>query len=230
MKVGIFGGSFDPIHMGHVNLAKYILSHTDLDEVWLMVSPRNPLKEHGSIATDEQRLEMARLAVEDIPGIKVSDFEFSLPIPSYTYFTLTKLREAYPEIDFRLIIGGDNWADFDRWRNPEEILSEFCVIVYPRPGEEIPTKANSSLVEILNGAPQMPISSTQIRTLLSHQKGNAISNRSTVNLSSKYAPHASPIATATNDNSSLIINHSSLSQSLPSKVLSYIEDHGLYVD
>ncbi len=176
MKVGIFGGSFDPIHEGHVNLAKYVLDHTDLDEVWLMVSPRNPLKDHGPIATDQQRLEMARLAVEGIPGICVSDFEFHLPIPSYTYKTLTELKKAYPDTDFRLIIGGDNWADFDRWRNPQEILTEFGVIVYPRPGETLtpPSLGKSPLVldslqkniVFLQDAPQMPISSTQIRNMI----------------------------------------------------------------
>ncbi len=171
MKVGIFGGSFDPIHEGHVNLAKYVLDHTDLDEVWLMVSPRNPLKDHGPIATDRQRLEMARLAVEGIPGIRVSDFEFNLPIPSYTYNTLTELKKAYPDTDFRLIIGGDNWADFDRWRNPEEILTDFGVIVYPRPGETLqpPTekgKQKRENVTILQSAPKMPISSTQIRQMI----------------------------------------------------------------
>ncbi len=176
MKVGIFGGSFDPIHEGHVNLAKYVLDHTDLDEVWLMVSPRNPLKDHGPIAIDQQRLEMAQLAVEGIPGIRVSDFEFHLPIPSYTYKTLTELKKAYPDIDFRLIIGGDNWADFDRWRNPEEILTEFGVIVYPRPGETLATPPlDPSLLTLdslqkntvfLQDAPQMPISSTQIRNMI----------------------------------------------------------------
>ena len=172
MKVGIFGGSFDPIHEGHVNLAKYVLEHTDLDEVWLMVSPLNPLKPQGYFATNEQRLAMARLAVADIPGVKVSDFEFNLPIPSYTYKTLVELKKAYPDKDFRLIIGGDNWANFDRWRNPREILSEFGVIVYPRPGEtlfsldagiwsqesDIPQK-----IILLEKAPQMPVSSTEIR-------------------------------------------------------------------
>lgn len=172
MKVGIFGGSFDPIHNGHVRLARYVRDHTDLDEVWMMVSPLNPLKPQGYVATDEQRLEMARLAVADIPGVKVSDFEFSLPIPSYTYNTLKKLKEAHPDVDFRLIIGGDNWAHFDRWRNPQEILDEFGLIVYPRPGDEMKTPENSQLIIddssliILKDAPQMPVSSTQLRSLL----------------------------------------------------------------
>ncbi|MDE5849812.1 MAG: nicotinate (nicotinamide) nucleotide adenylyltransferase [Muribaculaceae bacterium] len=172
MKVGIFGGSFDPIHNGHIRLAQYVLKHSDLDEVWLMVSPLNPLKPQGYVASDGQRLEMARLAVDGISGVKVSDFEFSLPIPSYTYNTLRHLKETYPDIDFRLIVGGDNWAHFDRWRNPQEILDEFGVIVYPRPGEEIKTPENSRLVIdnssliILKDAPEMPVSSTQLRQLV----------------------------------------------------------------
>ena len=171
MKVGIFGGSFDPIHTGHIRLAQYVIEHTDLDEVWLMVSPLNPLKPQGYVATDEQRLEMARLAVAGHPGIKASDFEFTLPIPSYTYNTLRKLKETYPDTDFRLIIGGDNWAGFDRWRNPQEILDEFGVIVYPRPGEEpgtIPSTLtpDPSLFTFLAEAPRMPVSSTQLRDIL----------------------------------------------------------------
>lgn len=195
MKVGIFGGSFDPIHEGHVRLAKYALDHTDLDEVWLMVSPLNPLKPQGYVATNEQRIEMARLAVEGIPGIRVSDFEFHLPIPSYTYKTLTELKKAYPDIDFRLIIGGDNWANFDRWRNPEEILSEFGVIVYPRPGESLtnPTLGSSPLVldsfkkniVFLNDAPQMPISSTEIRHLLQSHQSSLTLDSSTLPLNPK---------------------------------------------
>ena len=168
MTVGVFGGSFDPIHVGHVALARYALAHGGLDEVWLMVSPRNPLKPHATLASDEQRLEMARLATEGIRGIRVSDFEFSLPVPSYSWLTLTKLREAYPDISFRLIIGGDNWADFDRWKNPDLIREEFGVIVYPRPGEEIPFPPPG--VTILADAPQMPVSSTQIRNILRDNK------------------------------------------------------------
>ena len=196
MKVGIFGGSFDPIHNGHIRLAQYVLDHTDLDEVWLMVSPLNPLKPQGYVATDGQRLEMARLAVSDIPGIHVSDFEFTLPIPSYTYNTLTKLKETYPGIDFRLIIGGDNWSSFYRWRNPQKILEEFGIIVYPRPGEEIPDPPAG--VFILNGAPQMQISSTSIRNLLSSAPGITPSSRNF------------------------------LQHSLPPKVKSYITTHHLY--
>ncbi|MDE7419382.1 MAG: nicotinate (nicotinamide) nucleotide adenylyltransferase [Muribaculaceae bacterium] len=202
MKVGIFGGSFDPIHEGHVNLAKYVLDHTDLDEVWLMVSPLNPLKPQGYVATNEQRLEMARLAVQDIPGIQVSDFEFHLPIPSYTYKTLTELKKSYPDHDFRLIIGGDNWADFGKWKNPDEILNEFGIIVYPRPGEQLNSQLeNKSQFSIINSqfltaAPQMPVSSTQIRQILA-------SRRSSLTLDSQFL-------------------------TLNPKVFSYITSHRLY--
>lgn len=220
MKVGIFGGSFDPIHNGHIHLAQYVLDHTDLDEVWLMVSPLNPLKPQGYVASNEQRLEMARLAVEGIPGIKVSDFEFSLPTPSYTYNTLRRLKEAYPDIDFRLIIGGDNWANFDHWRNPQEILDEFGLIVYPRPGEEIRTPSNSQLIIdnssliILKNAPLMPLSSTAIRHLLSE---NVYQHSGLHDYVSSY------------NNSSLIINQS-LVKVLPEKVLHYIETNSLYTE
>ena len=211
MKVGVFGGSFDPIHNGHISLARYILAHTDLDEIWLMVSPLNPLKPQGYVATDGQRLEMARLAVEDIPGIKVSDFEFSLPIPSYTYNTLRHLKEAYPDIDFRLIVGGDNWADFGKWKDPDKILREFGLIVYPRPGEEISTPSNaqmnienSSLI-ILKNAPQMPVSSTRIRHLLKTD--------------------VSPDLVGTHGP---CVRMCPAAEFLPEKVLNYIHSHNLY--
>lgn len=161
MKTGIYGGSFDPIHNGHIALARYVLDHTDLDEIWLMISPLNPLKPQGYKASDTERLEMARMAVASEPGIKASDFEFSLPRPSYTYDTLLRLRDAYPDREFRLIIGGDNWASFPRWRNHQTIISEFGVTVYPRPGEDIP--AAPAGVEILSGAPLMGVSATEIR-------------------------------------------------------------------
>lgn len=165
-NVGIFGGSFDPIHLGHTGLAQYALRKAGLDEVWLMVSPRNPLKEAEYVATDEQRLEMAHLAVRDLPGIKVSDFEFSLPVPSYTCHTLTSLKEKYPDRVFKIIIGEDNWDDFHRWKNSEFIRREFGVIVYPRPGSQEGTRHLPPDITFLAGAPLMNVSSTQIRTLL----------------------------------------------------------------
>ncbi len=134
------------------------------------------------MASDEQRLEMARLAVADIPGIEVSDFEFSLPRPSYSWLTLTELQKAYPQHSFRLIIGADNWADFDRWRNPDLIRERFGLIVYPRPGEIIADPPRG--VTVLQGAPQMDISSTRIRALFAEEE------RQDEDLQSKTEPSA----------------------------------------
>lgn len=163
-KIGVFGGSFDPVHVGHTSLALYTLANAGLDEVWLMVSPRNPLKEKGPVASDSQRLEMLRLAVQDLPGLRASDFEFSLPVPSYSWLTLSRLRDVFPDCSFRIIIGGDNWADFKLWKNPDLICREFGVIVYPRPLQPIPDVPKG--VTVLEGAPQMEVSSTEIRRLI----------------------------------------------------------------
>lgn len=177
-RIGIYGGSFNPVHYGHVGLAKWVMEHTDLDELWLMVSPLNPLKASGSAnglnsnsANDltsnfEQRLAAVREAVRDIPGVKVSDFEFSLPRPSYTANTLRALKLAYPEYDFTLVIGEDNLAIFDKWREYEYILANFRIFVYPRKGA-IPDSQSSILhsknVVFLEGAPLFNISSTELR-------------------------------------------------------------------
>lgn len=168
-KVGIYGGSFNPVHFGHVGLAKWVIENTDLDEVWLLVSPNNPLKPAGILAPEEERLAAVREAIKDIPGLKASDFEFSLPRPSYTANTLRELQKAYPEHEFTLVIGEDNLAIFDQWREYEYIASNFRIFVYPRKGsstiEDCRLKIEDfrSLVFFKN-APLFDISSTQIRT------------------------------------------------------------------
>lgn len=162
MRIGIYSGTFDPIHTGHAILASYIAQSGLVDEVWLLVSPRNPLKKEAAAASDEERLQMAQLAAEGLPGVKVSDFEMHLPLPSYTYRTLRDLRESYPDHQFRLIVGADNWCSFSSWADWKRILSEFGLIVYPRPGfivEGLP--AGSSL---LADAPLIGISSSEIRS------------------------------------------------------------------
>lgn len=162
MRIGIYSGTFDPIHTGHAILASYIAQSGLVDEVWLLVSPRNPLKKEAAAASDEERLQMARLAAEGLPGVTVSDFEMHLPLPSYTYRTLRDLRESYPDHQFRLIVGADNWCSFSSWADWERILSEFGLIVYPRPGftvEGLP--AGSSLIA---DAPLIGISSSGIRS------------------------------------------------------------------
>jgi nicotinate-nucleotide adenylyltransferase len=136
IRTGIFGGSFNPIHNGHISLALQLKERAGLDEVWLMVSPQNPLKQSGDLLADDLRLHMARLAVEGVEGITVSDYEMHLPRPSYTWNTLEALSTDYPERQFVLMIGGDNWAIFDRWYHADDIRRKYEIIVYTRtPGE-----------------------------------------------------------------------------------------------
>lgn len=169
MKIGIFGGSFDPIHTGHAMVASYARQFCGLDEVWLMVSRHNPLKPESTRASDEDRLAMAGIVAREVEGLKVCDLEMSLPSPSYTYRTLSELRRLYPTHDFRLIIGSDNWLDFLRWRNPEKIISEFGLIVFSRPGSQIDGVLPEG-VELVESAPQVLISSTLIREMSARGK------------------------------------------------------------
>ena len=164
MNIGIFGGSFNPIHLGHTTLAQYICNLGLVDEVWLMVSPQNPLKADRELLDENIRLELAQLAVEDFPFIQACDFEFHLPRPSYTYITLEELAKAYPEHTFSLIIGGDNWDLFPRWRNSDFILEHYPIIVYPRDDASVPENAPLyPNCHFLTQAPLLPISSTAIR-------------------------------------------------------------------
>ncbi len=152
-KVGIFGGSFNPIHVGHVSLAKEILRRARLDEVWLMVSPQNPLKRNDSdLLDDSLRFEMAQKALEGVEGVVACDYEFYLPKPSYTWNTLQHLAKDYPDYTFILLIGGDNWAHFQRWHHWKDILWHHDIIVYPR--DEYPGTID---------VPLLPVSSTEIR-------------------------------------------------------------------
>ncbi len=168
MKIGIYGGSFNPVHFGHVGLAKWVIEHTDLDELWLLVSPNNPLKSAKILAPEEERLAGLREAIKDIPGLVASDFEFHLPRPSYTANTLRELQKAYPEHAFTLIIGEDNIGIFDQWREWEYILNHFRVFVYPRPGSDSISNfkfqiSNAKNIIFLANAPLFDISSTAIR-------------------------------------------------------------------
>ena len=137
-KVAIFGGSFDPIHNGHLALAGEVLLRALADEVWLMVTPQNPHKQGCALSDERQRLRMVQLAVEDKPGMVACDFEFTLPRPSYTLNTLKALDAAFPDKEFSLLIGADNWEKFDRWYKGDEILANYGIIVYPRGSEACP--------------------------------------------------------------------------------------------
>lgn len=153
MNIGIFGGSFNPIHTGHIALAQAVLKQCGLDEVWLMVSPQNPLKRNDADLLDDQlRLQIARKALEDVEGVKACDYEFHLPKPSYTWNTLQHMVKDYPDHTFILLIGGDNWAHFQRWRHWKDILWHHDVIVYPRDQYQ-------GTIDV----PLLPVSSTEIR-------------------------------------------------------------------
>ena len=169
-KVGIFGGSYNPIHIGHLALANYLCEYGDLDEVWFMVSPQNPFKAHSSDLWDDQlRLELVRLAVEDYPKFHASDFEFHLPRPSYMVNTLQKLRETHPDREFTLIIGADNWMSFPRWKDADIIMANHPLIVYPRPSYEIDESTLPAKVRLVN-TPLLEVSSTFIRESLKQGK------------------------------------------------------------
>ncbi len=171
MRIGIFGGSFNPIHLGHTALAAYICEQGLVDEVWLMVSPQNPLKQDLTLLDENERLAMAQLAVAPYPMLRACDFEFTLPRPSYTYNTLQALRTAYPEHEFSLIIGEDNWNNFHRWYRGDDIVRETPIIVYPRKeeGSEHSMEKNNQFstlnfqLSILENPPLLPYSSTEIR-------------------------------------------------------------------
>ena len=168
--IGIFLGSFNPIHAGHLILANYLCEFTHLDEVWFVVTPHNPLKVAGDLLDDNIRLEMTRLALEEFDHMKVSDVEFKMPRPSYTINTLTRLTNEHPDKNFTLIIGGDNWKQFHRWKEYAQLISNYPIFVYPRLREEvvIPEQLHASvrLVE----APIVEISSTFIRESIRNGK------------------------------------------------------------
>ncbi len=162
IRTAVFGGSFNPIHVGHLQLAREVVKQHLADEVWLLVSPQNPLKLNKELLDEEARYQLASLAVEGETGIKASRFEFDLPRPSYTFRTLESLCRAYPEREFSLLIGGDNWALFDRWAHYEEILARYPIIVYPREDSPLVAESLPEGVSLLR-APLWPVSSTEIR-------------------------------------------------------------------
>lgn len=165
MRIGIFGGSFNPIHNAHIALARTILHEAGLDEVWLLVSPHNPLKVQSSLLDEQKRYEMVVMALADEPGLIASDYEFHLQRPSYTWNTLQHLREDYPQHHFSLVIGADNWALFPRWAHSEDILNEYDIIVYPRKGTQMKADALPHNVRLVD-TPEIDITSTDIRRMV----------------------------------------------------------------
>ena len=169
MRIGLFFGSFNPIHIGHLIIANYMANYTDLQQVWLVVSPHNPLKNKSSLVNMYDRLEMVRLATEDNDRIRPSDVEFKLPQPSYTIDTLAHLKERYPEHEFTLIMGADNLDSLKKWKNYEILLRDYKIAVYPRPGYENPELASHPSITITD-TPHMEISSTFIRKAIKEGK------------------------------------------------------------
>jgi nicotinate-nucleotide adenylyltransferase len=161
MNIGLYFGSFNPIHIGHLIVGNHVANHTDMQQVWYVVSPQNPLKPSAGLLNEYHRLHLVRLAIEEEPKLKVSDVEFKLPRPSYTIDTLTYLREKYPQHQFSIIIGSDSFQNLPKWKNFELLVKEYPFIIYKRPGFEINETWNAR-VTILD-APMLDISATAIR-------------------------------------------------------------------
>lgn len=162
MKIGLFFGSFNPVHIGHLIIANYMATQTPLEQVWFVVSPQNPLKAKNSLARDYDRLHLVRLAIGDNPLLKASNIEFDLPKPSYTIDTLVYLKEKHPTYEFVLIMGGDNLGSFHKWKNYEIILRDYEIYVYKRPSYDLGDLQDHPKISIFE-APLMQISASYIR-------------------------------------------------------------------
>ena len=172
MEIGLFFGSFNPIHIGHLIISNTIYEYTDINEVWFIVSPLNPFKRNSkSLIHEFDRIDMVEMAIEDQPQFKAKDIEFHLPKPNFTIDTLVYLEEKYPENNFRLIIGEDNLSSFTRWKNYDKILQNYGLIVYPRPDTAPDSLRDHTNVSIVN-APRIDISASFIRESI--KKGKSI--------------------------------------------------------
>jgi len=168
MKVGLYFGSFNPVHTAHLIIANYILNETELERVWFVVSPQNPFKTGNSLLNEYQRLYLVRIATENDQRIRASDIEFNLPKPSYTVNTLAYLQEKFPEHEFSIIMGADSFQNLNKWKNYEVIVNGYDIYVYPRPGIDISNTLNARLHKV--DAPLMQLSATDIRKYLSEGK------------------------------------------------------------
>src|ERR1700739_2014946 len=169
MKIGLLFGSFNPIHIGHLIIANYMANHTDLNQVWLVVSPQNPLKKYGDLINTYEQLEIAQQGTENSKHIKVSDVELRLPQPSYTIDTLAHLKEKYPDDEFAIIMGSDNLGTLHKWKNYKLILRDYKIYVYPRPGYENAEFASHPSVTITM-TPLMELSASFIRKSIAEKK------------------------------------------------------------
>ncbi len=168
MNIGLYFGSFNPVHVGHLIIANHILNETEIEKVWFIVSPHNPLKKESSLLNEYHRLHLVRLATEEDNRIKASDIEFNLPKPSYTVNTLAYLSEKFPEHSFRIIMGSDSFQNLNKWKNFEVIVKNYPIYVYLRPGFEVTNELKADL-QILK-APLLELSATQIRNYIKEGK------------------------------------------------------------
>ena len=172
MKIGLFFGSFNPIHIGHLILANYIVEYSDIDELWFVVSPQNPFKSKKTLLNDYIRLEMEELATKNYPNMKVSNIEFSLPKPSYTIDTLTYLKDKYPQHSFAIIMGEDNLETLHKWKNADFLVDNHLIIVYPRVFNHQEKKSKYQNHENIRfvQAPIIELSATEIRDMIKSKK------------------------------------------------------------
>ncbi|MBK8347692.1 MAG: nicotinate-nucleotide adenylyltransferase [Saprospiraceae bacterium] len=169
MKIGLFFGSFNPVHVGHMIIANQMVEYTDLQQVWMVVSPHNPLKNKASLAKDADRYHLVQLAIGDNSKIRASNIEFTLPVPSYTIDTLTYLKEKYPKNEFSLIMGGDNLQSIEKWKNYEFLLANYTIYLYRRPGYDPGKYASHPNIKTMN-VPMLDISATFIREAIKNGK------------------------------------------------------------
>ncbi|MDB5198505.1 MAG: nicotinic acid mononucleotide adenylyltransferase [Chitinophagaceae bacterium] len=170
MKIGLYFGSFNPIHIGHLIIANYIANNSDLDQVWFVVSPQNPLKTNGTLLNKYHRKYLIDIAIDGEKKLRSSIIEFSLPIPSYTIDTLTYLKEKYPDLIFSVIMGSDSLQNITKWKNYEQLIRNYQVLVYERPGFTMENNLGKNIVTLK--APLLDISSTKIREMI--KKGDSI--------------------------------------------------------
>jgi len=172
MKIGLYFGSFNPIHVGHLIIAQYMLQREEMDAIWFVVSPQNPFKNKSTLLADYHRLALVRIAIEDEPNFKAEDIEFSLPQPSYTIDTLTYLEEKHPTYEFSLLMGEDNLRGFEKWKNYDKILSKHKIFVYPRmEGESIEhSLMDHPAIIFCKDVPLMKISASYIRNQIKEGK------------------------------------------------------------
>ncbi|MDP3354224.1 MAG: nicotinate (nicotinamide) nucleotide adenylyltransferase [Flavobacteriaceae bacterium] len=172
MNIGLYFGTFNPIHIGHLIIANHMVEHSDLDEVWFVVSPHNPFKEKKSLLDNHHRLTLVKLAIEDYPKLKVTDIEFKLSQPSYTINTLVHIAEKFPNHQFSLIMGEDNLSGFHKWKNYEQILQNYFIYIYPRiklTDENSELIINHPHIKLID-APIIQISATSIRNWIKNKK------------------------------------------------------------